>query len=66
MKKQITDKKKVLRQTDHLTTPPRLEGKAKNAGLDPVRKKKKGQAQLKVLSPSAAEEGDVISSNVKR
>ena len=41
MKEQITDREKVLRQTDHLTTPPRLEGKVKNAGLDPVRKKKK-------------------------
>jgi hypothetical protein len=41
MRKQITDRKKILRQTDHLTTPPRLEGKAKNTGLNPVRKKKK-------------------------
>ncbi|MBI2030664.1 hypothetical protein HYT05_03510 [Candidatus Kaiserbacteria bacterium] len=41
MGKQITDRKKVLRQTDHLTTPPRLEGKAKNAGMNTVRKKKK-------------------------
>ncbi|MBI5003998.1 hypothetical protein HZC00_02815 [Candidatus Kaiserbacteria bacterium] len=41
MQRSYTDKKKTLRQTDHLTTPPRLEGKAKNAGMNPVRKKKK-------------------------
>lgn len=41
------DKKKVLRQTDHLTTPPRLEGKAKNAGMDPVRKPKKHMGKMK-------------------
>ena len=35
------DKKKMLREIDHLTRPPRLEGKAKNAGLNPIRKKKK-------------------------
>jgi hypothetical protein len=34
------DKKKVLREQDHLTRPPRLEGKAKNAAMNPVRKKK--------------------------
>jgi len=44
MKKTIQqDKKKVLRQVDHLTTPPRMEGKAKNAGLNPVRKTKKSE-----------------------
>lgn len=41
MKKLPTDKKKVLREMDHLTRPPRLEGKAKNAGLNPIRKKTK-------------------------
>ena len=39
------DKKKILREKDHLTRPPRLEGKAKNAGLNPVRKKKKERSQ---------------------
>ncbi|MEK7106599.1 MAG: hypothetical protein AAB899_00230 [Patescibacteria group bacterium] len=34
------DKKKLLRETDRLTRPPRLEGRAKNAGMNPVRKKK--------------------------
>jgi hypothetical protein len=40
MKRNIMDKKKLLRQSDHLTRPPRLEGKAKNAGMNPLRKKK--------------------------
>ncbi|HXK38981.1 MAG TPA: hypothetical protein VJ043_02745 [Candidatus Paceibacterota bacterium] len=35
------NKKKLLRETGHLTRPPRLEGKAKNAGINTVRKKKK-------------------------
>ena len=35
------DKKKLLRVQDHLTRPPRLEGKAKNAAMNPKRKKKK-------------------------
>jgi len=39
------DKKRLLRKEDHLTRPPRLEGKAKNAGLNPVRKKKKERSQ---------------------
>lgn len=34
------NKKKLLRETDHLTRPPRLEGKAKNAGMNPIRKRK--------------------------
>jgi hypothetical protein len=34
------DKKKILREMIHLTRPPRLEGKAKNAGMNPIRKKK--------------------------
>jgi len=42
MKKQAPrDKKRLLRAEDHLTRPPRLEGKAKNAGMNPLRKKKK-------------------------
>jgi len=36
-----SDKKRRLREVDHLTRPPRLEGKAKNAGMNPVRKQKK-------------------------
>ena len=32
--------KKEARQEMHLTRPPRLEGKAKNAMMNPVRKKK--------------------------
>ncbi|MEK7148162.1 MAG: hypothetical protein AAB758_02590 [Patescibacteria group bacterium] len=35
------DKKKFLRQMDHLTVPPRLEGVVKNAKMNPIRKKKK-------------------------
>ncbi len=34
------DKKRLLRQSDHFTMPPRLEGKVKNAMMQPVRKKK--------------------------
>lgn len=41
IKQNPINKKKLLRQTDHLTTPPRLEGKVKNAKMNPVRKKKK-------------------------
>jgi len=36
------NRKQILRQTDHMTTPPRMEGKAKNAGMNPVHKQKKG------------------------
>lgn len=35
------DKKKRLRKTNHLTRPPRLEGKVKNAKMNPVRKTRK-------------------------
>ena len=35
------DKKRVLRQTDHLTRPPRLEGKIKEAMMQPMRKSKR-------------------------
>lgn len=35
------DKKKLLRQEDHLTRPPRLEGVVKEAMMQPVRKQKK-------------------------
>jgi hypothetical protein len=36
----LQDKKKILRSVDHLTVPPRLEGKSKNAMMNPTRKKK--------------------------
>ncbi len=35
------DKKKRLREQDWLTRPPRLEGKVKNAMINPIRKPKK-------------------------
>jgi hypothetical protein len=35
------DKKQLIRQSDHLTIPPRMEGKVKNAGINPVKKKKR-------------------------
>jgi len=35
------DKKKLLREAGHLTRPPRLEGKTKNAKMNPKRKKRK-------------------------
>ena len=38
------DKKKQLREMDHLTRPPRLEGAVKNAMMNPIRKKKKPAA----------------------
>lgn len=42
MKKQPPqDKKRMLREQDHLTRPPQLEGKAKNAQMNPTRKQKK-------------------------
>jgi hypothetical protein len=37
----IIDKKRLLREQDHLTRPPRLEGAVKEAMMQPVRKKKK-------------------------
>ena len=39
--KYILDKKKLLREMDHLTRPPRMEGKVKNARMNSVRKNKK-------------------------
>jgi len=35
------DKKKLLRQENHLTRPPRLEGVVKEAMMQPLRKKKR-------------------------
>lgn len=37
------NKKKLLRELDRLTRPPRLEGKVKEAMMQPIRKKKKEQ-----------------------
>ena len=37
----IKDKKKILRETNHLTRPPRLEGVVKNTKMNPVKKKRK-------------------------
>lgn len=34
------DKKKLLREQDHLTRPPRLEGAVKEHMMQPVKKKK--------------------------
>ena len=34
-------KKRFLRQLDHLTRPPRMEGVVKEAMMQPVRKKKR-------------------------
>jgi hypothetical protein len=39
------DKKKRLREQDHLTRPPRLEGKAKNAAMNPKRKMKRKDSE---------------------
>ena len=38
-----TDKKKFIRQSDHLTTPPRMEGRSKNAKMNQVKKPKRGK-----------------------
>lgn len=35
------DKKRLIREKDHMTTPPRMEGKAKNAGMRPIKKQKR-------------------------
>lgn len=39
----MIDKKRLLRKTDRLTRPPRLEGAAKNKMMNPIRKKKKAK-----------------------
>ncbi len=39
-KQHPADKKKRIREEDHLTRPPRLEGKTKNAMMNPVKKEK--------------------------
>lgn len=58
-KKIIASKKKLLRQTDRLTRPPRLEGKVKNAKLNSA-KKKPGTRKIPMrnidIPPSPADE----------
>ena len=39
--KYMVDKKKVIREMDHLTRPPRLNSNTKNTRMNPVRKSKK-------------------------
>lgn len=41
MKKIISDKKREFRENFHLTRPPRMEGKVKNAKMNPIKKIKK-------------------------
>jgi hypothetical protein len=43
--KNPADKKKLLREQDHLTRPPRLEGAVKEAMMQPVRKKRKNKTK---------------------
>jgi len=43
MKPGPLDKKRLLREHDHLTRPPRLEGKVKEAMMQPVKKPKRKQ-----------------------
>ena len=38
--KRLPDKKKLLREQDHLTRPPRLEGVVKEKMMQPVKKNK--------------------------
>lgn len=47
MKRGPPDKKKFLREQDHLTRPPRLEGKVKNTMMNPIRKLKRPIARKK-------------------
>lgn len=44
-KKEDSDKRKRERERGHLVRPPRLEGKQKNAGMNP-KKKKPGKGKL--------------------
>lgn len=39
-RKKIFDKKRLLRENNHLTRPPRLEGAVKEAMMQPIKKKK--------------------------
>lgn len=45
-KRNISDKKKLLREQDHLTRPPRLEGVVKEKMMQPVRRKKRLKNKL--------------------
>lgn len=40
-KQQPVNRKKLLRAQDHMTVPPRLEGRVKEAMMQPVRKQKR-------------------------
>ena len=45
MKKQISKRKKKIEL--HLTRPPRLEGKSKNAMMNPIRKKGRSVKEIR-------------------
>lgn len=47
------DKEKEAQEHFHLTRPPRLEGKSKNAMMNPVRKKKADTKGVQRTSESA-------------
>lgn len=38
------DKKKLMQESYHMTRPPRMEGKVKNAMMNPVKKQKQGKS----------------------
>lgn len=42
----VEDKKKLLREEDHMTRPPRLEGVVKNTKTNPVRKPKAAKKRM--------------------
>lgn len=52
--KNTADKKKMLREQDHLTVPPRLEGVVKNAKML-SQKKKKGEFKKRATLASKHE-----------
>lgn len=41
----VIDKKKLVRESEHVTRPPRLEGVVKNAKMNPVKKEKKASSK---------------------
>lgn len=51
------DKEKEAQQNFHLTRPPRLEGKVKNAMMNPVRKPKSADNRLPERSDRPSSEG---------
>ena len=42
----LPNKKKVVRETNHLTRPPRLEGAEKEAMMQPIKKKKHAESNI--------------------